>query len=164
VSHVALRVELSTTRLSAAFGQPALDYRVVESGWQDSNLRLRAPKARGFAATLHPVVSVRTGGLEPPTSWSPTRRDTRLRYVLASVARAGVEPASAPGKGAILQPIDERAMSARIFHAVEPWGLRALVTQWVGRRSNPPLLVFSQALCHLSYRPNKTNKKSPMSL
>ncbi len=25
------------------------------SGWQESNLRLRAPKARGFAATLHPV-------------------------------------------------------------------------------------------------------------
>ena len=28
--------------------------------------------------------SVRTGGFEPPISWSPTRRDTRLRYVLSS--------------------------------------------------------------------------------
>ena len=26
--------------------------------------------------------SVRTGGFEPPISWSPTRRDARLRYVL----------------------------------------------------------------------------------
>ena len=57
---VALRVELSTTRLSAVFGQPALDYHVpmslsIQSEWQDSNLRFRAPKARGFAATLHSV-------------------------------------------------------------------------------------------------------------
>ena len=28
----------------------------IKSGWQDSNLRFRAPKARRFAATLHPVV------------------------------------------------------------------------------------------------------------
>ncbi len=49
----ALRVELSATRLSAGFGQPALDYHLptslsVRSGWQDSNLRSRAPKARGL--------------------------------------------------------------------------------------------------------------------
>ncbi len=58
---VALRVELSTTRLSAASGQPALDYHLptslsLQSGRQDSNLRFRAPKARGSATTLHPVV------------------------------------------------------------------------------------------------------------
>ena len=52
---VALRIELSTTWLSAACGPPALGYRIHQSGWQDSNLRLRAPKARGFAATRHPV-------------------------------------------------------------------------------------------------------------
>ena len=82
---VALRVELSATRLSAEFGQPALDYRrFLKSGWQESNLRLRAPKARGFAATLHPaaICSVRTAGFEPAVSRSPTWRDTRLRYVL----------------------------------------------------------------------------------
>ena len=76
----------------------------TRSGWQDSNLRLRAPKARGFAATLHP-------GAYFPRSY-------------------------------------------RIW-------TRAHFTQWVGRCSNPRLLVFSQALHHLSYRPNK---KSPMSL
>ena len=48
---------------------------------------------------------------------------------------------------------------AHIFHAVKSWNC-ALFTQWVGRCSNPPLLVFSQALRHLSYRPNKTNKKT----
>ncbi len=32
---------------------------------------------------------------------------------------------------------------------------RALLTQWVGRCSNPPLLVFSQALYRLSYRPKR---------
>jgi hypothetical protein len=93
---VVLRVELSATRLSAVSGQPALDYHLptplsVRSGWQDSNLRLRTPKARGFAATLHPVVRVRTGGFEPGhrraavvVSWSPTRRDNQasLRSVL----------------------------------------------------------------------------------
>ena len=57
---VALRVELSTTRLSAVSGRPALDYHLptslsIQSGWQDSNLRSCAPKAHGFAATLHPV-------------------------------------------------------------------------------------------------------------
>ena len=84
------------------FGQPALDYHLptslsFQSGWQDSNLRLRAPNDHrfaavpgGFAATLHPVVRVRTGGFEPPISWSPTLLRgypgaiTRLRHVLFS--------------------------------------------------------------------------------
>ena len=55
VQVVALGIDPSATWLSAAFGPPALGYRDSQSGWQDSNLRLRAPKARGFAATLHPV-------------------------------------------------------------------------------------------------------------
>ena len=58
---VALRVELSATRLSAEFGQPALDYHLptslfIKSGRQDSNLRSCVPKTHGFAATLHPAV------------------------------------------------------------------------------------------------------------
>ena len=39
---------------------------------------------------------VRTGGFEPPISWSPTRRDTGLRYVLLLVTRTGVEPVLPP--------------------------------------------------------------------
>ena len=106
-SVVALRVELSTTRLSAVFGQPALDYLVptsssIQSGWQDSNLRLRAPKARGFAATLHPVESERATNPawgrsvpEPPISWPPTRRDTQasLRSVTSSPCGSRTQPA-----------------------------------------------------------------------
>jgi hypothetical protein len=34
-------------------------------------------------------------------------------------------------------PIDERAISARTFHAVASSGQRAPFTQWVGRCSNP---------------------------
>ena len=90
-SVVALRVELSATRLSAEFGQPALDYRtanvvVDQSGWQDSNLRLVLPKHAGSPLPYIPFVPVRTGGFEPPISWSPTRRDTQasLRSALSS--------------------------------------------------------------------------------
>ena len=99
---VALRVELSATRLSAVFGQPALDYHLptsshTRSGRRDSNPRSRAPRARGLPLPYIPLsFPVRTGGFEPPISWSPTRRDARLRYVLPQVARAGVEPASTP--------------------------------------------------------------------
>ena len=91
VSVVALRVELSTTRLSAVSGQPALDYRMptslsVKSGWQESNLLARAPKARGPPLPHIPSFPVRTGGLEPPISWPPARRDTQasLRSVSSS--------------------------------------------------------------------------------
>jgi hypothetical protein len=37
--------------------------------------------------------------------------------------------------------------------------LRREDRQWAGRRSNPRLLVFSQALSHLSYRPNKKARR-----
>ena len=99
---VALRIELSATWLSAAFGQPALGYRVVESGWQDSNLRLRAPKARGFAATLHPArQSERPRPIGRSADRCPNRRSPapragaipRLRYVLR---RAGLSASSIP--------------------------------------------------------------------
>jgi hypothetical protein len=90
---VALRVELSATRLSAVSGQPALDYLLptslsIQSGWQDSNLRLRAPKARGFAATLHPVVHLLPQSERAELNRrSPGPRPvaiTRLRYVSPS--------------------------------------------------------------------------------
>ena len=88
-SVVALRIELSATRLSAGFGQPALDYQqpstvaltgaraqggsnsaiTFQSGWPESNRHGRAPKARGLAVTQHPVVlflhSVTRVGFEP---------------------------------------------------------------------------------------------------
>ena len=42
---VALRIELSTTRLSAVSGPPALDYHLVKSGTSGSNRDPPAPKA-----------------------------------------------------------------------------------------------------------------------
>ncbi len=98
---VALRVELSATRLSAGFGQPALDYHRSVSSSCGSRTRLCALKGR--------------------------------------------DPL----------PIDERAISARTFHAVDKSAQRAPLTQWVGRCTNPRPLVFSQVLHHLSYRPQR---------
>jgi hypothetical protein len=114
------------------------------SGWQDSNLRLRAPKARGSATTLHPE-SVRTAGFEPAISCTPSRRDTQasLRSVLSSPC--GSRTRLFGLKGRCPQPIDERAVSARSFHAAEaqlgahaersgPGGARTLVCGFSGRR------------------------------
>lgn len=86
---VTLRVELSTTRLSAVSGRPALDYHVptplsLQSGWQDSNLRLRVPKARGFAATLHPVIQSERADLNRRSPGPRPGAIPRLRYVLVS--------------------------------------------------------------------------------
>ena len=89
-----------------------------KSGWSDSNRRSRASKARGLAATLHPLIGwrleafdwrvamdrslhppasglqpqaslVRTAGFEPAIPWPPAKCDTRLRYVLKNRPEAG---------------------------------------------------------------------------
>ena len=135
-SVVALRVELSTTRLSAVSGQPALDYHcanvVVQSGWQDSNLP-RAPKARRTAPYSR---------LERAESSSSRPDDTRLRYVLLS-SRAGVNP---PCR----RPTDRRTACG-----APSTQLSTDFTQWVGRCSNPRLRLFRPPLHHLSYRPQQ---------
>ncbi len=75
---VALRVELSATRLSAGFGPPALGYHVVLVGTVGLEPTLScahdhccAAVPGGLAAALHPVVSnqngrTRTGDLLHP--------------------------------------------------------------------------------------------------
>ena len=91
---VALRVELSATRLSAGFGQPALDYRhtslqVGKVGFEPTiscsqNTRAsRCPTSR---------LSVRTAGFEPAISWPPTRRDNQAspRSVFTACSRCSV--------------------------------------------------------------------------
>ena len=105
--------------------------------------------------------SVRTAGVEPAISWPPTRRDNQASLRSAVSSSCGSRTRLCALKGRDPVPIDERAISARTVHAVDTPGQRAVFTQWVGRCSNPRLLVFSQALHHLSYRPNE---KSPMSL
>jgi hypothetical protein len=109
---VALRVELSATRLSAACGQPALDYRSLcvsrKSGWQDSNLRLRAPKARGFAATLHPEVF----------SCSTFSDPYRSRTGLAALKGRCPQTDRRTGQVGAYFPRSRRSGFARTFHAV----------------------------------------------
>ena len=93
---VALRVELSATRLSAVFGQPALDYHCQRHCRTSRDGRTRTcvsvlPKHVGSPLPYIPdSFSVRTGGFEPPISWSPTRRDTRtsLRSVVSDPYRS----------------------------------------------------------------------------
>ena len=98
---VALRVELSATRLSAVFGQPALDYHLptslsIQSGRRDSNPRSRAPKARGLPLPYIPSIQSERADLNRRSPGPQPGAMTRLRYVLKSVARAGVEPALPP--------------------------------------------------------------------
>ena len=98
---VALRVELSTTRLSAVFGQPALDYHLptsssFKSGRRDSNPRSRAPKARGLPLPHIPSIQSERADLNRRSPGPRPGAITRLRHVLPRVARAGVEPASTP--------------------------------------------------------------------
>ena len=86
LSVVALRIELSTTRLSAVSGQPALDYRAgrvprsrtARGGAAKQSTPLLLPKQACFHLHLCPfVLSVRTVRFEPTISWPPTRRDNQ---------------------------------------------------------------------------------------
>ena len=74
---VALRIELSATRLSAVSGQPALDYRAVEVG--TVGLEPTISCFQNTRACRYPTsrCSVRTAGFEPAISWPPTRRDNQ---------------------------------------------------------------------------------------
>jgi hypothetical protein len=88
---VALRVELSATRLSAGFGQPALDYRLANAvvcqvgmaGLEPAvSCSQRPCCARCPAGCRCPTsrCPVRTAGVEPAISWPPTRcAGTRAR-------------------------------------------------------------------------------------
>mgnify|MGYP000986185865 CR=1 FL=1 len=143
---VAPRVELGATRLSAGFGQPALDYR-----------RSTSLLSKVGMAGLEPAV------LCSQNTW--VGRYPTSRYVLdAGRSKLSTDPCGnrtrLPGlKGRCPVPIDERAVcSARTFHARRH--RRAHFTQWVGRCSNPRLRLFRPPLDRLSYRPNE---KSPAS-
>ena len=70
---VALRIELSTTRLSAEYGPPALDYRLVfsrEAGTRTQDLVF--PKHAGLPLPYNPIVFL----------------------LLLAIARMGIEPIS----------------------------------------------------------------------
>ncbi len=90
-----------------------------QSGWQDSNLRSCAPKAHGFAATLHPVESERAD----LNRRSPAPRAgaiAGLRYVLLSSGSCGSRTRLYALKGRDPQSDrrTSRSHSARTLHAV----------------------------------------------
>lgn len=54
-----------------------LSYVCMWSEWQDLHLHLRAPEARARLSKLHPEIIVGVSGVEPPTSWSQTKRSNQ---------------------------------------------------------------------------------------
>ena len=98
-SVVALGIELSATRLSAGFGQPALDYR-FKSGTPGSNRKPPAPKAGVLPSAPVPKL-VDQSERSDLNRRSPGPRPgamTSLRHVLIhvlQVPRRGIEPPSA---------------------------------------------------------------------
>jgi hypothetical protein len=104
---------------------------------------------------FEPTFSCARGTRIPRLSHTPIAVRLRLRTKLHP---AGVEPAPPPWRDGTLplrhecvttSPEAERAVCAP--HLLLPESPD--VGRWAGRRSNPSLLVFSQALHHLSYQP-----------
>ena len=147
-SVVALRIELSAARLSAEHGQPALDDLLVKSGTSGSNRKPPGPKPGVLpTAPLPDVVLFTQSDRSDLNRRSPVPRTgaiTRLRYVLKFSSPYGNRTHLSALKERYPAPIDERAM---LCHCE-----RVPFTQWTGRRSNPRLLLFRQALDRLSYQ------------
>ena len=95
-SVVALRVELSTTRLSAVFGRPALDYR-ASVGHPGVEPRPSCSQSRRASICTSARWSVRTAGFEPAISWPPTRRDNQASPRPASSTPWGSRTQTLPG-------------------------------------------------------------------
>ena len=126
-----------------------------QSGRQDSNLRLRAPKARGFAATLRPVVSPSQNGRGQSAGRCPNRRSRGPQPIATSSPSLRSAVSSPCGsrtrlfgsKGRRPRPINERAESAR--------GLCG-----VGREVLEPSSAAFQAAATPSQLPAQSNKKA----
>ena len=93
-SVVALGIELSATRLSAGFGQPALDYHLGRA-LRSRTETLLLPKQACFHLHLRPNCQSERSDLNRRSLGPQTKPDTKLRYVLFSVPREGIEPSSA---------------------------------------------------------------------
>ena len=154
---VALRIELSTTRLSAVPGQPALDYRFRQVGMVGLEPTIPSPRNRWVCRypTSQNRLPVRTAGFEPAIPWPPTRCDNHA------------SPRSE--KGRFERKLDPNQTMAR---ASTPFGLRDVCTracslfvlskiaartvsaEWARRRSNPRPRCFKPPLYRLSYQPS----------
>ena len=144
-SVVALGVEPSATWLSAAFGQPALGYHDSQSGWQDSNLRLRAPKARGSAATLHLTRQSERPDLNRRSPAPRAGAIPRLRYVLILSDPCGSRTQPARLERPMTSPEVERAVGA---HLLRSWSTgNARTPHAVGRAGNRIRVPSFSARC-----------------
>ena len=77
-SVVALGIELSATRLSAEYGQPALDYLIkVGNPGVEPRPSCSQNRRASICTSARNILSVRTAGFEPAVSWPPTRRDNQ---------------------------------------------------------------------------------------
>jgi hypothetical protein len=103
----------------------------AKSGWSDSNRRSRGPRPRGVP----------------------------LPYILLNccIDPCGIRTQPRLLEGQVTSPEVERALSV---YARSPSSgtARNDCGMWAGRRSNPSLLVFSQALHRLSYQPRQKRK------
>lgn len=114
-------------------------------------MRLRAPKARGFAATLHPASKSERPDFRPAISCTPSRRDsqTSLRSVSGS---CGSRTRLFGLKGRCPQPIDERAVASA--HLPRSWGIGNARTFYaVGREVLEPSSAAFQAAATPSQLP-----------
>ena len=116
---------------------------------------------------------MRPEGFEPSPAWLKARDAAvtprpRVDWVPAFVSRCHVHfcllspdpchQSGRPDSNRRLRVPETRGIAATLH----PDSCAARPRQWAGRRSNPPLLLFRQALCRLSYQPptwNMSTKK-----
>lgn len=91
----------------------------------------------------------------------PNQARFQLRYVLPfPIDPCGIRTQPNQFEGLATSPEVERALSVYAITLLSGI-VRDDYGTWAGRRSNPSLLGFSQALNHLSYQPRK--RESPVS-
>jgi hypothetical protein len=93
-SVVDLRIELSATRLSAGYGQPALDYHLVKSGTSGSNRDPPAPKAGVLPSAPLPesLCQWTCRELNPEALSASQSVDPSASPLVLSATRVGFEP------------------------------------------------------------------------
>ena len=128
--------------------QPSTTVR-VESGTSESNRKPPGPKPGVLPTAPLPDVVLFTRGHRPvpcdrcPTAF-PELRDSQTSLRSDVSSPYGNRTHLSALKERYPAPIDERAVLCCC--------MRVPFTQWTGRRSNPRLLLFRQALDRLSYQ------------
>ena len=121
---VALRIEPSTTRLSAVSGQPALDYRFFPVGMVGLEPTIPCPRNTWDCRypTSRSCLPVRTAGFEPAIPWPPTRCDNQASPRSVSSTPWGSRTQAQPG---FVVPAPVR-WTGRLAHCEREVGLTVL--------------------------------------